>query len=81
MASGDFFDLLRQEIRPLGRHLRGDHFPVTIGHGHGQMGRVGDDHIGLGDLGHHPPAGHFPLEAAHPRLDQRVPFGLFKFFL
>ncbi|MNT32479.1 hypothetical protein D3C72_1683620 [compost metagenome] len=37
------------------------------------MGRVGDDHVGLGNGGHHPSLGHFALELANALFDLRPP--------
>jgi hypothetical protein len=45
------------------------------------MGGVGNDHIRLGDVGHHPLGGHLPHQTPHPGLDPGVAFHLAHLFL
>ena len=49
--------------------------------GHGKVGRVGDHHIGLGDIGHHVAGEYFAHPGPQPALDQRVAIVAFAFFL
>ena len=72
---GDFPDLERDVVDTLGDADRRRHAAV-VGQRHGIVGRVGDDHAGLGNRGHHALLGLLHPQLPDPALDVGVAFGL-----
>ena len=57
------------QIAALGHHTRRAHVLVQVLQRHREVGRVGDDDVGLGYFGHHAALGNLLLLAADLRLD------------
>jgi hypothetical protein len=67
-----FADARGHGVHALGHDHRRTMAVFHVLQGHGEVAGVGDDHVGLGNGGHHAPAGHLALHLAHLRLQARV---------
>ena len=68
-------------VSALGQHNRGRGLGRIIAERHGNVGRVGNHHIGPGHVGQHALAHDFHHLFALLAFDRRVTFGLFLFVL
>ena len=81
VLAGNFSDAQGQMIGALRHHPGRIHLAPMIGQGHGDVGRVGDHHICLGNFGHHTFSGCLLLNRSDTALDMRIAFALLEFFL
>ncbi len=72
MLGGQLANARGDLLGALGDHARRAHAAFLVAQRHGEMGRVGDHHVGLGHLGHHPAPRHLALQLTDPALDVRV---------
>ena len=78
----DLPDLHRHLVDPLGQYLgRRPRLARIVFERHRVVGRVGDDHIGLGDIPHHAAHGHLHLQLAYPPLDLGLAFAVLELVL
>ena len=74
VTGGQFPYLVGHQVHPLGHHLRCAHPVPLVFQGNGEVRRVGDHHVGLGHLRHHPAARHLALLTADTRLQLGIAF-------
>ena len=74
-----FFDAQRHVARTFRQNFWRTHFVFAVLQRHRVVRRVGDNHVGLRHIGHHPAAGHRTLLLADTPFNVRVTFLTFMF--
>ncbi len=81
MFTGNFTNFKGNMVGTLGNNRWCIHGFPFITDGNRQVGRVGNNDIGLGNLRHHPAPCLLHLHGTDARFELRVALGLFMFFL